>query len=146
PPARGALRPAQPSPGARGPARLAGLKRAGRRGPRRAEAANPLSANRGLPRVEASAVTAKVADVNDYSPTPLSPQMNGGAGYGLDDHIYQRLLKERIIFLGSEVRDQNANAICAQLLLLSAEDPKADIFLHINSPGGSVDAGMAIYD
>ena len=73
--------------------------------------------------------------------------MNGGAAsYGLDDHIYQRLLKERIIFLGSEVRDQNANAICAQLLLLSAEDPDADIFLHINSPGGSVDAGMAIYD
>jgi ATP-dependent Clp protease, protease subunit len=82
--------------------------------------------------------------VNDYS---TSPQMNGGgAGYGLDDHIYQRLLKERIIFLGSEVRDQNANAICAQLLLLSAEDPETDIFLHINSPGGSVDAGMAIYD
>src|SRR5436190_3013327 len=71
---------------------------------------------------------------------------DGGAGYGLDDHIYQRLLKERIIFLGSEVCDQNANAICAQLLLRSAEDPKADIFLHINSPGGSVDAGMAIYD
>ena len=85
--------------------------------------------------------------MNDYSPTPQSPQSNGGgAGYGLDDHIYQRLLKERIIFLGSEVRDQNANAICAQLLLLSAEDPQADIFLHINSPGGSVDAGMAIYD
>jgi ATP-dependent Clp protease, protease subunit len=83
--------------------------------------------------------------VNDYSES--TPQMNGGsAGYGLDDHIYQRLLKERIIFLGSEVRDQNANAICAQLLLLSAEDPEADIFLHINSPGGSVDAGMAIYD
>src|SRR5881392_2498434 len=70
----------------------------------------------------------------------------GGAGYGLDDHIYQRLLRERIVFLGSEVREQNANAICAQLLLLSAEDPDADIFLHINSPGGSVDAGMAIYD
>ena len=83
-------------------------------------------------------MAARVACVND---------MNGGsAGYGLDDHIYQRLLKERIIFLGSEVRDQNANAICAQLLLLSAEDPAADIFLHINSPGGSVDAGMAIYD
>jgi ATP-dependent Clp protease protease subunit len=75
------------------------------------------------------------------------PSMNGGAGFNpLDDHIYQRLLRERIIFLGSEVRDQNANAICAQLLLLSAEDPEADIFLHINSPGGSVDAGMAIYD
>ena len=73
--------------------------------------------------------------------------MNGaGAAAGLDDHIYQRLLRERIVFLGSEVRDQNANAICAQLLLLSAEDPEADIFLHINSPGGSVDSGMAIYD
>jgi ATP-dependent Clp protease protease subunit len=70
----------------------------------------------------------------------------GGSANGLDDHIYQRLLRERIIFLGSEVRDQNANAICAQLLLLSAEDPEADIFLHINSPGGSVDSGMAIYD
>jgi ATP-dependent Clp protease protease subunit len=73
--------------------------------------------------------------------------MNGNNGSaGLDDHIYQRLLKERIVFLGSEVKDQNANAICAQMLLLSAEDPKADIFLYINSPGGSVDSGMAIYD
>src|SRR6185312_12549824 len=77
----------------------------------------------------------------------LNPQLNGGAsGYGLDDHIYQRLLKERIVFLGSEVRDANSNAICAQMLLLNAEDPKADIFLYINSPGGSVDSGMAIYD
>ncbi len=67
-------------------------------------------------------------------------------GQGLDDHIYQRLLKERIVFLGSEVRDQNANAICAQLLLLNADDPSRDIFLYINSPGGSVDSGMAIYD
>src|SRR5829696_8013339 len=73
--------------------------------------------------------------------------MNGAPGLNLlDDNIYGRLLRERIVFLGSEVRDQNANAICAQLLLLSAEDPDADIFLHINSPGGSVDAGMAIYD
>lgn len=64
----------------------------------------------------------------------------------LDGHIYQRLLKERIVFLGSEVRDQNANAICAQMLLLNAEDDKSDIFLYINSPGGSVDSGMAIYD
>jgi ATP-dependent Clp protease protease subunit len=76
-----------------------------------------------------------------------SPQMNGGTpSYGLEADVYQRLLRERIVFLGSEVKDQNANAICAQLLLLSAEDPEADIFLHINSPGGSVDAGMAIYD
>ncbi|MGI8536352.1 MAG: ATP-dependent Clp protease proteolytic subunit [Mycobacteriales bacterium] len=69
-----------------------------------------------------------------------------GSAAGLDDHIYQRLLRERIVFLGSEVRDENANAICAQMLLLNAEDPKADIRLYINSPGGSVDSGMAIYD
>ena len=67
-------------------------------------------------------------------------------GMGLDDHIYQRLLKERIIFLGSDVRDDNANAICAQMLLLAAEDPDKDIWLYINSPGGSVSAGMAIFD
>jgi ATP-dependent Clp protease, protease subunit len=65
---------------------------------------------------------------------------------GLDDHIYNRLLRERIIFLGKQVDDTIANAICAQLLLLSAEDDKRDIFLYINSPGGSVSAGMAIYD
>jgi ATP-dependent Clp protease protease subunit len=65
---------------------------------------------------------------------------------GLDDHVYNRLLKERILFLGSEVRDENANAICAQMLLLAAEDPDKDIWLYINSPGGSVTAGMAIYD
>ena len=63
-----------------------------------------------------------------------------------EDYIYNRLLKERIIWLGSEVRDENANAICSQLLLLSAEDPEADIYLYINSPGGSITAGMAIYD
>ncbi len=72
---------------------------------------------------------------------------NGDRGLGgLDDQIYNRLLKERIIFLGSDVRDDNANAICAQLLLLAAEDPDKDIWLYINSPGGSVSAGMAIYD
>ncbi|WP_320538326.1 ATP-dependent Clp protease proteolytic subunit [Pseudarthrobacter sp. IC2-21] len=63
-----------------------------------------------------------------------------------DNYIYNRLLKERIIWLGSEVRDDNANAICSQLLLLSAENPEKDIYLYINSPGGSVTAGMAIYD
>jgi ATP-dependent Clp protease protease subunit len=73
-------------------------------------------------------------------------RMADGPGGGLDDHIYNRLLKERIIFLGSEVRDDNANAICAQLLLLAAEDPDKDIHLYINSPGGSVTAGMAIFD
>ncbi|OKL54517.1 ATP-dependent Clp protease proteolytic subunit [Bowdeniella nasicola] len=68
------------------------------------------------------------------------------ANAALNDHIYNRLLKERIIWLGSEVRDDNANAICAQMLLLAAEDPEADIYLYINSPGGSITAGMAIYD
>jgi ATP-dependent Clp protease protease subunit len=60
--------------------------------------------------------------------------------------VYQRLLKERIVFLGTEVDDANANLICAQLLLLAAEDPQKDISLYINSPGGSVTAGLAIYD
>jgi ATP-dependent Clp protease protease subunit len=64
----------------------------------------------------------------------------------LDDSVYNRLLKERIILLGSEVTDQVANRICAQLLLLAAEDPERDIWLYINSPGGSVYSGMAIYD
>ncbi len=64
----------------------------------------------------------------------------------MDDQIYTRLLHNRIIFLTGEVRDEMANMVCAQLLLLSAEDPKADIHLYINSPGGSVTAGMAVYD
>jgi len=65
---------------------------------------------------------------------------------GLGDRVYERLLRERIIFLGSDVRDDVANALCAQMLLLAAEDPSRDIYLYINSPGGSVSAGMAIYD
>jgi ATP-dependent Clp protease protease subunit len=69
-----------------------------------------------------------------------------GPSLGLNDHIYNRLLRERIIWLGSEVRDENANAICAQLMLLAAEDPDKDIYLYVNSPGGSITAGMAIYD
>ena len=69
-----------------------------------------------------------------------------GMSLGLNDHIYNRLLRERIIWLGTEVRDENANAICAQMLLLAAEDPDKDIYLYINSPGGSITAGMAIYD
>lgn len=60
--------------------------------------------------------------------------------------IYSRLLKERIIFLGEEVTDASASVIIAQLLFLEAEDPEKDIHLYINSPGGSVTAGMAIYD
>jgi ATP-dependent Clp protease protease subunit len=64
----------------------------------------------------------------------------------LPSSVFDRLLKDRIIWLGSEVRDDNANEICAKILLLAAEDPKRDIYLYINSPGGSITAGMAIYD
>ena len=60
--------------------------------------------------------------------------------------VFDRLLKDRIVWLGSEVRDENANEICAKILLLAAEDSEKDIFLYINSPGGSITAGMAIYD
>lgn len=68
------------------------------------------------------------------------------AGMNLSDSVYERLLRERIIFLGTQVDDEIANKLCAQILLLSAEDPTRDISLYINSPGGSVTAGMAIYD
>ncbi|MGQ4619661.1 ATP-dependent Clp protease proteolytic subunit [Nocardia sp. R7R-8] len=68
------------------------------------------------------------------------------AGLNLSDSVYERLLRARIIFLGTQVDDDIANKLCAQLLLLSAEDPTQDIALYINSPGGSVTAGMAIYD
>ena len=80
--------------------------------------------------------------------TPDSQISNASrsSGGGLDDEVYQRLLRERIIFLGSVVEDSMANAIAAQMLLLSAEDSENDIYLYINSPGGSVTAGMAIYD
>jgi ATP-dependent Clp protease protease subunit len=68
------------------------------------------------------------------------------AGLNLSDSVYERLLRERIIFLGTQVDDDVANKLCAQILLLSAEDPTRDIQLYINSPGGSVTAGMALYD
>ncbi len=78
---------------------------------------------------------------------PTSPRMAGRrAGGGPDADLVARLLEQRIIVLGQEVDDGIANQICAQLLLLSAEDPRADIALYINSPGGSVTAGLAIYD
>ena len=60
--------------------------------------------------------------------------------------IYSRLLKDRIIFLGSEITDDEANLVIAQMLFLEADDPDKDIYLYINSPGGSVSAGLAIYD
>lgn len=79
------------------------------------------------------------------STTPLPIATAQFAGDRSSD-IYQRLLRNRIVFLGTEVDDANANLICAQLLLLAAEDPHRDISLYINSPGGSVTAGLAIYD
>jgi ATP-dependent Clp protease, protease subunit len=71
------------------------------------------------------------------------PTTTGGT---LDEQLTARLLHQRIIVLGTEIDDRVANRLCAQLLLLSAEDPRSDISLYINSPGGSVSAGLAIYD
>ena len=85
------------------------------------------------------------AAVRSTTSTPYG-RAPGGGDMGLDAQVYNRLLRERIIFLGAPVMDEMANAICAQLLLLAAEDPERDIFLYINSPGGSISAGMAIYD
>lgn len=77
----------------------------------------------------------------------LAPLMRSAtAGLNLNDSVYERLLRERIVFLGSEVDDDIANRITAQLLLLAAEDSEKDITFYINSPGGSVTAGLAVYD
>jgi ATP-dependent Clp protease, protease subunit len=81
-----------------------------------------------------------------HVPSLVAPSPTTRPSVGLDEQVYQRLLRERIIFLGSVVEDNLANLVCAELLLLAAEDPDRDIFLYINSPGGSVTAGMAIYD
>ena len=70
----------------------------------------------------------------------------GSTGMNLGDSVYERLLRERIIFLGTQVDDEIANKLCAQILLLSAEDPNRDISLYINSPGGEVYSGLGIYD
>ncbi len=82
----------------------------------------------------------------DPQPVRVTEMRAAGAGMNLNDTVYERLLRERIIFLGQAVDDTIANQICAQLLLLSAEDDVRDINLYINSPGGSVTAGMAIFD
>ncbi|MFF5051735.1 ATP-dependent Clp protease proteolytic subunit [Micromonospora sp. NPDC000663] len=72
--------------------------------------------------------------------------MLDGGQPSFGDQVFERLLRERIIFLGTEVTEESANQICAQILLLAAEDADRDIYLYINSPGGSVSAGMAVYD
>src|ERR1043166_5373991 len=78
------------------------------------------------------------------SPIPIVVERSGREERAFD--IYSRLLKDRIIFLQGEVDDESADLIVAQMLFLQFDDPKADIHLYINSPGGSVTAGMAIYD
>ena len=88
-----------------------------------------------------------MSTIDPAMPIRVLPDLRSpGAGMSLNDSVYDRLLRERIIFLGQPVDDPIANQISAQLLLLAAEDPKRDIHLYINSPGGSVTAGMAIYD
>lgn len=77
-----------------------------------------------------------------YNPIVIENTSHGERSYD----IYSRLLKDRIIFLGTEINDNVANAVVAQLLFLEAEDPEKDIIMYINSPGGVVTAGMAIYD
>lgn len=77
-----------------------------------------------------------------YVPIVIEQSKGGERSYD----IYSRLLKDRIIFLGSGINDAVANAVIAQLLFLAAEDPEKDIHIYINSPGGSITAGMAIYD
>jgi len=79
-------------------------------------------------------------------PDPTHPQLAQSGALDSNADIYGRLLKERIVFLGTQVDDTSANLICAQLLLLAAEDSVKDISLYINSPGGSVTSGLAIYD
>ena len=74
------------------------------------------------------------------------PAVNLEGGAESQSNIFLRLLKSRVIMLGSDVNDDVANQICAQLLFLEGEDPKSDVWLYINSPGGSITAGMAIYD
>ncbi len=77
---------------------------------------------------------------------PLAPITAAGPGFDPQGEVYNRLLQNRIVFLGSEVNDTIANLITAQLLYLEGEDAEKDVWLYINSPGGSVTAGMAIYD
>jgi ATP-dependent Clp protease protease subunit len=84
-------------------------------------------------------------DHNDLTAGSVA-DLKDAAGADRGGDVYQQLLKERIVFLGSEVNQLSANAICAQLLLLAAEDAERDISFIINSPGGSIYDGLAIYD
>jgi ATP-dependent Clp protease protease subunit len=83
---------------------------------------------------------------NNSLDMPFQPAVALEGGPESQNNIFLRLLKSRVIMLGSDVNDDVANQICAQLLFLEGEDPKADVWLYVNSPGGSITAGMAIYD
>jgi ATP-dependent Clp protease protease subunit len=93
-----------------------------------------------------SSSTAQAGTLGYMPESSVSPVLAQMQGLDRSPDIYQRLLRERIVFLGTQVDDTSANLICAQLLLLAAEDAEKDISLYINSPGGSVTAGLAIYD
>ncbi len=82
----------------------------------------------------------------DQMPAQILSRATEAPAFPMGDQLFQRLLRHRIIFLGQQVDDELANRICAEFVLLAAEDPKRDINLYINSPGGSVSAGLAIYD
>src|SRR6266498_4104085 len=86
----------------------------------------------------------KSSELSDMPLIPYVVEKSGREERVYD--IYSRLLKDRIIFLGTQVNDEMANIIVAQMLFLQSDDPKADIHLYVHSPGGSVSAGMAIYD
>jgi ATP-dependent Clp protease, protease subunit len=90
--------------------------------------------------------TPEVIGAGDHVTQPVARTASPDAPVIPGDLLFQRLLRHRIIFLGQQVDDDIANRICAEMLLLSAEDPTSDISLYINSPGGSVYAGLAIYD
>ncbi len=85
-----------------------------------------------------------MSEIKSYMPVPMVIEQSGRGERAYD--IYSRLLKDRIIFIGSPIDDHVANLTIAQLLFLDAEDPDRDIFLYLNSPGGSVSAGLAMYD
>ena len=85
-------------------------------------------------------------DRTPETPAHAPSARTGGAPATLPDAVYETLLQDRIIFLGTQVEESIGNQLAAQMLLLSADDPRRDIHLYINSPGGSVTAGMAVYD
>jgi ATP-dependent Clp protease protease subunit len=83
---------------------------------------------------------------DDQLPLPVLARTAEAPVLPIADQLFQRLLRHRIVFLGQQVDDEVANRVCAEIILLAAEDDKRDIALYINSPGGSVSAGLAIYD